>query len=250
MSKKVNIRKNVFQVYGINNCLPILNNSNYNVIDIFIAQESNPDVKKLLRHEKYGENIQYLKKHNFYDKFGDFRTQGIVVTFTGNLVKNLQENKFVKQNSCLLILDQIEDPQNAGQIIRTSECAGIDGIIFPLHNSFKISNTALNVSQGAFVNMPLYEVTNISRAIQELKKQDFWVVGIENGLDSKLWNEIDYSGRIVIIVGSEGKGIRKKVLDHCDFSASIPMQGDINSLNVSAAVSAILFERLRQIKYI
>tara|TARA_B110000263_G_scaffold239792_1_gene242327 strand:+ start:87 stop:839 length:753 start_codon:yes stop_codon:yes gene_type:complete len=250
MSKKVNKRKNVFQVYGINNCLPILNNSNYNVIDIFIAQESNTDFKKLLSHEKYGENIQYLKKHNFYDKFGDFRTQGIVVTFTGNLVKNLQENKFVKQNSCLLILDQIEDPQNAGQIIRTSECAGIDGIIFPLHNSFKISNTVLNVSQGAFVNMPLYEVTNISRAIQELKKQDFWVVGIENGLDSKLWNEIDYSGRIVIIVGSEGKGIRKKVLDHCDFSASIPMQGDINSLNVSAAVSAILFERLRQIKYI
>jgi 23S rRNA (guanosine2251-2'-O)-methyltransferase len=250
MSKKVNKRKNVFQVYGINNCLPILNSSNYNVIDIFLAQDSNTDFKKLLNHEKYEKNIQFLKKHSFYDKFGDYRTQGIVVTFTGNLVKNLQENKFDKKNSCLLMLDQIEDPQNAGQIIRTSECAGIDGIIFPLHNSFKISNTVLNVSQGAFVNMPLYEVTNISRAIQELKKQDFWVVGIENGLDSKLWNEIDYSGRIVIIVGSEGKGIRKKVLDHCDFSASIPMQGDINSLNVSAAVSAILFERLRQIKYI
>ena len=71
MSKKVNIRKNVFQVYGINNCLPILNSSNYNVIDIFIAQESNTDFKKLLSHEKYGENIQYLKKHNFYDKFGN-----------------------------------------------------------------------------------------------------------------------------------------------------------------------------------
>ena len=95
----------------------------------------------------------------------------------------------------------------------------------------------------------MYEVTNISRTIQDLKKNDFWVVGIENGLDSKLWNDIDYSGKIVIIVGSEGKGIRKKVIEHCDFLGSIPMQGSINSLNVSAAVSAILFERLRQIRY-
>ena len=156
---------------------------------------------------------------------------------------------FTNQNSCLLVLDQVEDPQNAGQIIRTSECAGIDGIIFPLHNSFKISDTVLNVSQGAFVGVPLYEVTNISRTIQDLKNNDFWVVGIENNLDSKLWKDIDYSGKIVIIVGSEGKGIRKKVLEHCDFLGSIPMQGAINSLNVSAAVSAILFERLRQIKY-
>ena len=82
-----------------------------------------------------------------------------------------------------------------------------------------------------------------------MKNNDFWVVGIENSLDSKLWNDIDYSGKIVIIVSSEGKGIRKKVLEHCDFLGSIPMQGAINSLNVSAAVSAILFERLRQIKY-
>ena len=250
MSKKVNKRKNVFQIYGINNCLPILNSSNYNIVDIFLSDDSNTDVKKIFSHKKYREKIHYLNRNNFNDKFGDYRTQGIVVTFTGNLIKNIQESKFDKQNSCLLILDQIEDPQNAGQIIRTSECAGIDGIIFPLHNSFKISNTVLNVSQGAFINIPLYEVTNISRTIQYLKKKDFWVVGIENGLDSKLWDEVDYSGRIVIIVGSEGKGIRKKVLDHCDFSASIPMQGSINSLNVSAAVSAILFERLRQIKYL
>ena len=72
-------------------------------------------------------------------------------------------------NSCLLILDQIEDPQNAGQIIRTAECAGIDGIIFPSHNSFKLTNTIINISQGAFVNMHLYEVTNISTTILELK---------------------------------------------------------------------------------
>ena len=249
MSNTINIREKVYQVYGINNCLPLINKSNYNIIDIFISDDKNTELKKIINYEKYREKIHYLNRNNFNEKFARYRTQGIVVTFTGTLVKNIQENNFTNQNSCLLILDQIEDPQNAGQIIRTSECAGIDGIIFPLHNSFKISDTVLNVSQGAFVGVPLYEVTNISRTIQELKKNDFWVVGIENGLDSKLWNDIDYSGKIVIIVGSEGKGIRKKVLEHCDFLGSIPMQGSINSLNVSAAVSAILFERLRQIKY-
>ena len=249
MSKKFNIKEKVYQIYGINNCLPVLNKSNYNIIDIFISADKNTELKKIINYEKFRGKINHLTRSNFNEKFARYRTQGIVVTFSGTLVKNIQETNFTNQNSCLLILDQIEDPQNAGQIIRTSECAGIDGIIFPLHNSFKISDTVLNVSQGAFVGVPLYEVTNISRTIQDLKNNDFWVVGIENSLDSKLWNNIDYSGKIVIIVGSEGKGIRKKVLEHCDFLGSIPMQGAINSLNVSAAVSAILFERLRQIKY-
>ena len=85
------------------------------------------------------------------------------------------------------------------------------------------------------------------KTISDLKKNDFWIVGLENSLDEKIWSDIDYSGKIAIVVGSEGKGIRKKVIEHCDFLASIPMQGTTNSLNVSAAVSAILFERLRQI---
>ena len=249
MSKKLNIREKVYQIYGMNNCLPVLNKSNFDIIDIFIAADKNTKLKKIISYEKFRDKIKQLTRSDFNERFARYRTQGIVVTFTGTLVKNIQENNFTNQNSCLLILDQIEDPQNAGQIIRTSECAGIDGIVFPFHNSFKISDTVLNVSQGAFVGVPLYEVTNISRTIQDLKKNDFWVIGIENNLDSKLWNDIDYSGKIVIIVGSEGKGIRKKVLEHCDFLGSIPMQGSINSLNVSAAVSAILFERLRQIKY-
>ena len=249
MSKKFNIKEKVYQIYGINNCRPVLNNSNFDIIDIFISADKNTELKKIISYEKFRDKIKQLTRSDFNERFARYRTQGIVVTFTGTLIKNIQENNFTNQNSCLLILDQIEDPQNAGQIIRTSECAGIDGIVFPFHNSFKISDTVLNVSQGAFVGVPLYEVTNISRTIQELKKNDFWVVGMENGLDSKLWNDIDYTGKIVIIVGSEGKGIRKKVLEHCDFLGSIPMQGSINSLNVSAAVSAILFERLRQIRY-
>ena len=249
MAKKNNKKtKKYYQVYGINNCMPILKNSCYNIINIFISEDKVSKYKNIIADKNNSKKIRYINKSIFHEKFSEYRTQGLVVTFDGNIVKNINENKFIKKNSCLLILDQVEDPQNAGQIIRTSECAGIDGIIFPVHNSFRITNTVLNVSQGAFVNIPLYEVTNISRTIQNLKNNDFWVVGIENTKDAELWSNIDYSGKTVIILGSEGKGIRKNIINHCDFLGKIPMQGSINSLNVSAAVSAILFERLRQIR--
>ena len=249
MAKKNNKKRGkYYQVYGINNCIPVLNNSNYNIINIFISEDRISEYQSIIAEKINRKKIHYLNKCVFHEKFPGYRTQGLVVTFNGDIVKNINENKFDNKNSCLLILDQIEDPQNAGQIIRTSECAGIDGIIFPKHDSFNITNTVLSVSQGAFVNMPLFQVININKTIKQLKDDDFWIVGLENGLNSQLWNEINYSGKIAIIVGSEGSGIRKKVLENCDFTASIPMQGITNSLNVSAAVSAILFERLRQIQ--
>ena len=105
----------------------------------------------------------------------------------------------------------------------------------------------MQVTQGAFVNMPLYQLTNLSQGINELKENGFWIIGLENSIDSKLWYEVDYSGRTVIVVGSEGRGIRQKTMKNCDFEATIPMKGKTNSLNVSAAVSAILFERQRQL---
>ena len=249
MAKKNNKKRGkYYQVYGINNCIPVLNNSNYNIINIFISEDRVSEYQNIIAEKINRKKIHYLNKCVFHEKFPGYRTQGLVVTFNGDIVKNINENKFDNKNSCLLILDQIEDPQNAGQIIRTSECAGIDGIIFPVHNSFRITNSVLNVSQGAFVNVPLYEVINISKTLQNLKDNDFWIIGIENTKNAELWSNIDYSGKTAIVVGNEGKGIRKNIINHCDFLGQIPMQGSINSLNVSAAVSAILFERLRQIR--
>ena len=146
----------------------------------------------------------------------------------------------------MLVLDRLEDPQNFGQIIRTAECGGIDGIVYSRHHSAPLNETVLQVSQGAFVNMKIYEVTNIRNELMELKKNNFWIIGLENNIDARPWYSIDYSGNTAIVFGSEGSGIRKKVLETCDFIATIPMQGTTNSLNVSAATSAIVFEKLRQ----
>jgi len=146
-----------------------------------------------------------------------------------------------------LVLDRIEDPQNLGQIIRTSVCAGVDAIMIPKHDSCKITDTVIQVSQGAFSEVPIYQVSNLNQSLEQLKGDGYWTVALENSLNAKDWHKIDYKGKIAIVVGSEGRGIKKIILDNCDFQTTIPMQGNINSLNVSAAVSAVLFERLRQL---
>jgi 23S rRNA (guanosine2251-2'-O)-methyltransferase len=96
--------------------------------------------------------------------------------------------------------------------------------------------------------MPIYEITNIRNIFKQFKSDGFWLIGIENSIDAKPWFKVEYGGKAVIVLGSEGKGIRKMVLESCDFKSTIPMKGKINSLNVSATASAILFERLRQLE--
>ena len=152
-----------------------------------------------------------------------------------------------KTNMGFLLGDHISDPQNLGQIIRTAECAGLDGLILPERGGAQLTDAALQVSQGAFVTLPIYNCGNVQQTLQQLKDEGFWIVGVENDVKEKVWYEVDYSGKVAIVVGSEGQGIRHLVRKRCDFLATIPMQGQIKSLNVSAAVSAVLFERQRQI---
>ena len=247
--KQKTIKKNKYKIFGINSSIPLLKNKKFNIIKIFIEKDSPADKNKELVNliTKTNYSCEYLSKIEF-KKYNHYRSQGIIIEFNGNVVSKTLPDYSDAGSICLLALDSITDPQNIGQIIRTSECAGIDGIVLPKNASAPINDTVLQVSQGAFISMPLFEVTNLRNIITNLKKQGFWVIGVENSIDANDWDQIDYTEKKLIILGNEGSGIRKKVLESCDFFSTIPMQGDINSLNVSAATSAILFERLRQIK--
>jgi len=242
-----NSKNKKFTCKGINNALAILESNRFNILSIDILKNSRADGDPRLKNLIDNPLVSQFSKDQFYKKHSESRTQGIVVEFSGILIENRLPDFKNKSNVCLLALDQIEDPQNFGQIIRTADCAGINGILFPKHHSVPMTQTVLQVSQGAFVNMRLYQLTNLSQGFEDLKKNDFWIVGLENSIDAKPWYEIDYGGKTVIVVGSEGKGLRQKTMKNCDFKATIPMKGKINSLNVSAAVSAILFERQRQL---
>ena len=241
--------KNKHTVFGINGSIAVLSSRKYKISEILIQNgskaESDGNITRLIGH--YGGYVKFLKKTYFKDNYSGLRTQGIVIKFTAEIEQELPSLKNESGNKCILALDRIEDPQNFGQIIRTAACAGVDAILIPKYDSCKITDTVMQVSQGAFTEISIYQVNNLNRSLEQLKKDGFWIVAMENSLDAKDWHKIDYKDKIVIVAGSEGHGIKKIILDNCDFQTTIPMQGKVNSLNVSAAVSVILFERLRQI---
>ena len=243
-------KHNVHRVFGINNAFAVLASKRFMIHQVELQKNGRAEKSDKLINliEACGYPCLNYKKQDFLKMYSKDRTQGIVVEFSGTILESRLPDFSQEKLACLLALDQVEAPQNLGQIIRTAECAGLDGILLPKHHSTPITDAVLQVSQGAFVTMPLYEVTNLRRTLSILKDTGFWIVGLENSVTEKHWYKIDYKEKIVIVLGSEGKGIRKKVVECCDFRATIPMQGNINSLNVSAAAAAILFERLRQIR--
>tara|TARA_B100000575_G_scaffold45412_1_gene32616 strand:- start:381 stop:1130 length:750 start_codon:yes stop_codon:yes gene_type:complete len=245
---KKNFNKTQHFIFGLNNSIEIFKSNKINIQSIHLLKDGlaikNKSIKIHLDDHK--QICRIYDKNKFKKIFPSMRTQGIVIKFNFSLINQLP--KFKNDNTCLLLPESIEDPQNLGQIIRTSECAGIDGMLISKNRSVGLTNTVLQVSQGAFLNLPLYNIGNINQTLNTLKKEGFWIIGVENSIDAVNWFDIDYKGKVVLVFGSEGKGIREKTIKNCDSLVTIPMLGSINSLNVSATVSAILFERNRQLQ--
>jgi len=146
----------------------------------------------------------------------------------------------------LVALDQVEDPMNLGQILRTCEGAGVDALLAPRHRSAKMNQTVAQVSQGAFAWVPFLEIGNLRQTLDNLKQRGLWIVGCESGPKSKLWSQHDYTESVCMVLGAEGAGLRDLSRKTCDFLARLPMNGHLDSLNVGAAASALLFEAVRQ----
>jgi 23S rRNA (guanosine2251-2'-O)-methyltransferase len=146
----------------------------------------------------------------------------------------------------LLLLDSIQDPHNLGAILRTAECAGVNGIIVTTNQSSPITETVEKISAGAVSYLKICKVNNLVHTIEQLKKDGFWIVGSHLTSESKNYTDIDFKIPLAVVVGNEEKGIRKLVAENCDFLAKIPMNGKIDSLNVSVASGILLFEVMRQ----
>lgn len=144
----------------------------------------------------------------------------------------------------LVILDGIEDPHNFGAIVRTCECAGVHGIIIPKHRACQVNDTVIKTSAGATANMKIASVTNLSGTIQNLKKKNIWVYGLELGGQDIY--KTNLSGAIALVVGSEGFGISRLVKDNCDEIVTLKQNGKINSLNASVACGIAVYEILKQ----
>lgn len=144
----------------------------------------------------------------------------------------------------LVVLDGIQDPHNLGSIIRSAEALGADGIIIPRRRAVGVTGTVMKSSAGAASHVPICRVTNLAASIDHLKKEGYWVVGAD--MDGETCFSQNLTGSIALVIGSEGSGLSKLIKDKCDFLSSIPMRGEINSLNASVAAALLMFEVVRQ----
>src|SRR5712692_1502085 len=145
----------------------------------------------------------------------------------------------------ILVLDQIEDPHNVGAILRTADAAGCDGVVRQSRHAARLDGAVAKVSAGAVAHVKIAEVVNIARALEDLKQAGVWTVGLA-GDAPKPYDELDLTLPTALVVGAEGTGLRRLVRERCDWLASIPMTGHVQSLNVSVAAGIALFEAVRQ----
>ena len=144
----------------------------------------------------------------------------------------------------VLLLDGVEDPHNLGSILRVAECAGVHGVVIPRHRAVSVNETVIKVSAGAAAHILVAKVTNINDAIDELKEKGVWVYAAD--MDGESVYKTDLTGAVAIVVGGEGSGVKRLTRQKCDAAVSIPMHGQVNSLNASVAAGVVVFEKLRQ----
>ncbi len=172
--------------------------------------------------------------------------QGIILDVSDFQYKNIN-SIFENNDNFIVILDHLEDPHNLGAIIRTCEAAGVKSIVMPRDRQVQINATVMKTSVGTLDNMNIILVPNLVNTIKKLKENGFWIVGtsLKNSID---YREIDYSGKIALIIGNEGVGMSQLVSRNCDFLAKIPMYGETNSLNASVAAGIMIYEVIRNRK--
>ena len=156
----------------------------------------------------------------------------------------LTEAKNKDKPAFVVLLDGIEDPHNLGAIIRTCECAGVDGIIIPKVRACQVNETVVRTSAGAISNMKIARVTNLKEAIDTLKDNGLWIYASETGGEDIYQQNL--TGPIGVVIGSEGKGVKQSIRSYCDGVITLPLKGSVNSLNASCATAIVVYEILRQ----
>ena len=218
--------------------------------------QKNKKVEKVILQDGFDDNLLnsliekaklpvIYKSKKEIDHLIDGLHQGIILAIPDYKYYDLDT---VFDEDVVVLLDHLEDPHNVGAIIRTCEAAGIKSIIMPKDRQVGINATVMKTSVGTLDNVKVIMVSNLVNAIDKLKTKGFWVVGTTLSDNSVDYREIDYSGKIALVIGNEGVGISNIVTKNCDFLAKIPMYGTTNSLNASVATGIMIYEIIRNRK--
>lgn len=236
-------------IYGKNSVMEALIAGNREINKILISKNIHSDnklnkIKELAKTN--GIVFQFVGREKF-QPYEEFNHQGIIAQISPIKYKDLDEFLEEKHdNASLVILDGIEDSQNLGAIIRTAVCAGVSAIIIPSRRNVQVNAIVEKTSAGAINHIPIIKVNSPVNAVQKLKESDWWVVATDASAKDNYY-DVNYNDmNFAIIMGAEHAGVSKSLLKLSDFIVKIPMLKDFNSLNVSNAFSAIIFETVRQ----
>lgn len=239
-------------IYGKNSVLEALNAGNREINKILISKNIHTDVKiakiKELAQSR-GIIFQFAGKEKF-QPYQEFNHQGIIAQISP--IKYMELEDFIAKTknkteySSVVILDGVEDSHNLGAIIRTCVCAGVNGIIIPSRRNVSVNSTVEKISAGAINFIPIIKVNSLINAVQRLKENDWWVIATDASAKDNYYDVKYNDMNFAIIMGAEHAGVSKSLLKASDFTVKIPMQNNFNSLNVSNALSAVIFETLRQ----
>lgn len=188
-------------------------------------------------------------KHRLDDLAGGGNHQGIVLEMSAPADRNEHDLYAMLAGTAdaamILVLDQVQDPHNLGACLRTADATGATAVVVPKDQSVGLTPTVAKVACGAAETVPFYRVTNLARCLDQLKEAGLWIVGAAGEAERSLY-ETDLTVPVAVVLGAEGKGMRRLTREKCDWTVGIPMQGRVDSLNVSVAAAVLLYETVRQ----
>lgn len=232
-------------IYGMNPVYEAVRSHPDRIRYIAVSREQGGKLQKVLNAAREaGVTIRQLGPPQLNKLAGGGLHNGIVAEVGETAYADFDDIVANEETKFVLILDGITDPQNFGAILRVAEGFGVDLVVIPLHESVGLTPAAVKASAGASEWVRVSQVTNLARSIETLKEHKYWVYAAAAGGDAPA--AIDFTGRVALVMGNEGKGVRRNVLDHCDRTITIPMQGRVESFNVATAAAILCYEVRRQ----
>lgn len=218
-----------------------------NIEKILIEKNPQGSLEKIFAEaRKRGIKVQFVERRALDRESGDKRHQG-VIAYTSDYVYSPLDDILScaeRGNGFIIVCDGVEDVHNLGSIIRVAECAGADGVIIPANNSASVTGAVVRISAGAANYVKVAKVNSLTKAVEKIKQSGFWLYALEaDGTDIY---SADMTGNVALIIGGEDSGVRRIVREKCDFTLSIPLKGNINSLNASVALGIAAYEVVRR----
>jgi len=232
-------------IYGVNPVLEAIRSHAERIRYIGVAREETARHQRLMGEAKRaGVAVRNLAIDQIDRLAGRGVHNGVIAEVSETAYADFDDIVANEGTTFVLILDSITDPQNFGAILRVADGFGVDLVVIPQHDSVGLTPVAVKASAGASEWVPVAQVTNLSRAIETLKAAGYWIYAAADDGDRP--DGIDFRGKVALVVGNEGKGIRRNVLEHCDRVVTIPMTGHVESFNVATAAAVLCYEVQRQ----